>query len=80
MRPISGSPLRRRISISEDGRRPGEDGDPRKSIAERYAEREDYLTRYSAAIDGLVQQRWVLPEDRAALLHRGQQEWDEAVK
>jgi hypothetical protein len=55
-------------------------GDPRKSIAERYANREDYLTRYTAAIDDLVQQRWVLPEDRAALLHRGQQEWIESTK
>jgi hypothetical protein len=55
-------------------------GDPRKSIAERYAGREDYLTRYKAAIDDLVQQRWVLPEDRAALLHRGEQEWNESVK
>jgi hypothetical protein len=55
-------------------------GDPRKSIAERYANREDYLTRYTAAIDDLVQQRWVLPEDRALLLHRGQQEWTESTK
>jgi len=55
-------------------------GDPRKSIAERYAGREDYLARYQAAIDDLVQQRWVLPEDRAALLHRGEQEWNESVK
>jgi hypothetical protein len=55
-------------------------GDPRKSIAERYAGREDYLARYKTAIDGLVQQRWVLPEDRAALLHRGEQEWTETVK
>ena len=54
-------------------------GDPRQSIAERYANREDYLTRYTAAIDDLVQQRWVLPEDRAALLLRGQQEWTEST-
>jgi hypothetical protein len=55
-------------------------GDPRKSIAERYAGREDYLARYKAAVDDLVQQRWILPEDRAALLHRGEQEWTESVK
>lgn len=55
-------------------------GDPRKSIAERYAGREDYLARYKAAVDGLVQQRWILPEDRAALLHRGEQEWTESVQ
>jgi len=55
-------------------------GDPRKSIAERYAGREEYLDRYKAAVDDLVQQRWILPEDRAALLHRGEQEWTESVK
>jgi len=54
--------------------------DPRKSIAERYANREDYLNRYGAAVDVLVKQRWVLEEDRAALIQRGQQEWDEATK
>jgi len=54
--------------------------DPRKSIAERYSGREDYLTRYTNALDNLVKQRWILPEDRAALVHRGEQEWDEARK
>jgi Alpha/beta hydrolase domain len=55
-------------------------GDPRKSIAERYPDREDYLTRYKNAVDDLVKQRWILPEDREALLHRGEQEWTEATK
>jgi Alpha/beta hydrolase domain len=55
-------------------------GDPRKSIAERYASRADYLAQYTAALDDLVKQRWILPEDRAALLHRGEQEWDDATK
>lgn len=51
-------------------------GDPRKSIAERYADREDYLKQFAHAADELVQQRWILPEDRAALLQRGGEEWD----
>jgi hypothetical protein len=55
-------------------------GDPRKSIAERYSGREDYLARFTTALDELVKQGWILPEDRAALLHRGEQEWDEATK
>jgi hypothetical protein len=55
-------------------------GDPRKSIAERYTSREDYLTRYKNAVDDLVQQRWILPEDRAALLHRGELEWTVGTK
>ena len=55
-------------------------GDPRKSIAERYTSREDHLSRYGRAVDELVKQRWILQEDRAALIHRGEQEWDEATK
>ncbi|MFZ1140201.1 MAG: alpha/beta hydrolase domain-containing protein [Candidatus Sulfotelmatobacter sp.] len=55
-------------------------GDPRKSIAERYAGGDDYLTRYKNAVDDLVKQRWILPEDRDALIHSGQQKWAEATK
>jgi hypothetical protein len=51
-------------------------GDPRKSVAERYADREAYLGLFARAADELVQQRWILPEDRAALLQRGGEEWD----
>jgi hypothetical protein len=54
-------------------------GDPRKSIAERYPDRATYLERFARAADELIQQRWILPEDRAALLHRGEQEWDSLV-
>jgi hypothetical protein len=54
--------------------------DPRASIAERYASREDYLARFAHATDDLVKQRWVLEEDRAQLLHRGDADWDEATK
>ena len=54
--------------------------DPRPSIAERYSSREDYLRRYGAAVEALVSQRWLLKEDRAALLQRGQLEWDEATR
>lgn len=55
-------------------------GDPRKSIAERYSSREDYLDRYGKAIGTLVKERWILEEDRGALLSRGVAEWDEAMK
>jgi hypothetical protein len=54
--------------------------DPRKSIAERYASRADYLARYARAVDALVKERWILEEDRAQLVHRGEQEWDDATK
>ncbi len=49
--------------------------DPRASIAERYRDRDDYLARYTKALDDLVQQRWILPEDKAALLRRAEKEW-----
>jgi hypothetical protein len=55
-------------------------GDPRLSIVERYSGREDYVTRYTQALDDLVKQRWILPEDREAVLHRGEEEWDQLTR
>jgi len=55
-------------------------GDPRLSIVERYKSREDYLASYTSALDELVRQRWILPEDRDVVLHRGEQEWDQVMK
>jgi len=55
-------------------------GDPRRSIAERYSSREDYLSRYSSAVEELVKQRWILPEDKASLVSRGEEEWVESTK
>jgi len=55
-------------------------GDPRPSIAERYKSREDYLARYSRALDGLIQKRWILAEDRTAMIERGGEEWDAATR
>lgn len=54
--------------------------DPRRSIAERYASREDYLERYRRALDELIKQHWIPEGDREVLLHRGEQEWDDAAK
>lgn len=55
-------------------------GDPRRSIAERYAGKQDYLDRFTKALDELVQQGWILPEDRDAVLNRGEKEWDLATR
>ena len=55
-------------------------GDPRPSIAERYPSEDDYLNRYTAALDELIKEHWILPEDRNALLARAKQEWSEATK
>lgn len=46
-------------------------GDPRLSIAERYAGQADYMKRYEEALDQLITERWILPEDREALVERG---------
>ncbi|HEX4007325.1 MAG TPA: alpha/beta hydrolase domain-containing protein [Acidobacteriaceae bacterium] len=54
-------------------------GDPRPSIAERYTGRDDYLARYAKAVDGLVQARWILPEDAAAVNEHGAAEWEWAT-
>lgn len=55
-------------------------GDPRRSIAERYKGREDYISQFTHAVDELVKARWILAEDRPALIHQGEAEWDEATK
>ena len=55
-------------------------GDPRPSIAERYTSEDEYLRRYTGALDNLIKSRWILPEDRDALLTRARQEWSEANK
>lgn len=55
-------------------------GDPRNSIAERYKGREDYMTRYTSALDELIKERWILPDDREAFLKRAADEWTEATK
>jgi Alpha/beta hydrolase domain len=55
-------------------------GDPRKSIAERYSGREEYMARFTRALDELVAARWILVEDRAAMLQLGEREWAEATK
>ncbi|HVT97057.1 MAG TPA: alpha/beta hydrolase domain-containing protein, partial [Acidobacteriaceae bacterium] len=56
------------------------DGDPRPSIEERYSSREDYLIRYNKAVDNLVHERWILPEDAASLKQQGASEWDYATR
>jgi len=55
-------------------------GDPRRSIAERYADEDDYLHRYTQALDELIKGRWILAEDRDTMLTRARQEWSEAIR
>ncbi len=51
-------------------------GDPRPSIAERYAGREDYLARVRGAAQELVARRLLLEDDVPALLERAAAGWD----
>ena len=51
-------------------------GDPRLSIEERYASKEDYLGKFEAAAKSLANQRYLLPADVPALAQRGAAEWD----
>jgi hypothetical protein len=54
--------------------------DPRKSIEERYANRDDYMMKFTKATDELVKQRWILAEDRESMLHRGELAWTVATE
>jgi hypothetical protein len=51
-------------------------GDPRPSIAERYATRESYLARVRAAADALVEARHMLAEDVDAVVTRAGRQYD----
>ena len=55
-------------------------GDPRKAVGERYSGRDDYLKRFGAALDELVRQKYLLEDDRGALMKLGEQEWEYANK
>ncbi|HEY2114679.1 MAG TPA: alpha/beta hydrolase domain-containing protein, partial [Candidatus Angelobacter sp.] len=50
-------------------------GDPRRSISERYASREEYMSKFEHAAKKLIEQRFLLQEDLPAILERGKLEW-----
>ena len=54
-------------------------GDPRLSVAERYASRDEYMGKFGEAALKLVRERFLLREDVPALLERGQREWQEVT-
>jgi hypothetical protein len=51
-------------------------GDPRRSIAERYASREDYLARVQQAAEALIEARYLLPEDLEEVVAQAGQHYD----
>ena len=50
--------------------------DPRSSVEERYASREDYLKRISAAARDLVQRGYLLDQDLPQIIERAGRQWD----
>jgi hypothetical protein len=53
-----------------DDRKPG---DSHQSIAERYKDREDYVNRIRIATRRLIDQRFLLPDDGAIIIHAATQ-------
>ena len=51
-------------------------GDPRLSIEERYAGREDYLTKIRAVADRLASERYILEGDIPAIVEAAGKHWD----
>ena len=49
-------------------------GDPRLSLEERYPSKDAYLAAFKKAADGLVAERYLLPEDAALLIGRAENE------
>jgi hypothetical protein len=54
-------------------------GDPRPSVAERYASRDEYMGKFAEAAMKLIRERFLLREDLPALLERGEREWTEVT-
>jgi len=54
-------------------------GDPRPSIVERYSSHEQYVGKFAEAALKLVKDRFLLREDLAAMLERGEREWHEVA-
>jgi hypothetical protein len=51
-------------------------GDPRRSIEERYRDRDDYLTQVRAAAEALVGQRFLLAEDVDVVIAQAAERYD----
>jgi hypothetical protein len=54
--------------------------DPRPSVQERYAGKEDYLAKIRAAAEALIRDRYLLREDLPTVLDRANRHWDYATR
>ena len=55
-------------------------GDPRPALAERYADRDDYLVRVRRAAHGLARDRYLLDEDIELVVENCAARYDEALR
>jgi hypothetical protein len=67
------------IPLARDATEREKSGDPRQSLAERYTSREQYMGKFGEAAMKLINDRFLLREDLAAVLQRGEREWKEAA-
>lgn len=51
-------------------------GDPRRSLAERYASKDDYLAKARAHCDALVRDGYLLQDDVAGVMRRVEAQWE----
>jgi len=80
VRPTNGLPLRHRISLPKTVVDRQKTGDPRESIAERYAGRERLLARYqSASMTWCISDGFCRRTAQPCFIG-GEQEWTESVK
>ncbi len=57
----------------------GRSGDPRRSLAERYASKDDYLAQARAHCEALVRDGFLLQGDVAAVMQRANAQWEFVV-
>jgi hypothetical protein len=67
------------ISLARTAAERAKSGDPRLSIGERYRSREEYMGKFGEAAEKLIKNRFLLREDLASLLERGEREWEEVA-
>ncbi len=51
-------------------------GDPRASIEERYASKEDYLSQVREAAEKMIDERYILPEDMDTILEQAGEHYE----
>jgi len=65
------------LPFARDASEREKSADPRRSVAERYVSREQYMGKFAEAAMNLIKERFLLREDLTAVLERGQREWNE---